>query len=191
MAKDVEIINKWVELRRSDIHGSGVFARRRIPEETQVFEYIGEKISKEESERRGIEQEERARKTGEGAVYIFELNDEYDLDGNVEGNVARFVNHSCENNCEACNEDDRIYIYTLEELPKGTELTFDYGYDLEHFMDHPCRCGAPGCVGYIVRKDLRRKLKKILRGREENARKRARKKKLARTARPSGDAATR
>ena len=174
-------INEWAELRSSGIHGTGVFARKKIPKETQIIEYLGELISKDESNRRGLEQEEKAKETGEGSVYIFELNDEYDIDGNIEGNDARFINHSCDNNCEACNEDDAIYIYSLSEIKKDEELTFDYGYDLEFFLDHPCRCGSDNCVGYIVRKDLRRKLKKLIKKKstkkKTSAKKSAKKKK--------------
>lgn len=129
-----------VEVHDSVIHGRGVFARRAIPEGTPLLEYIGEKISKSESLRRCEANNE----------YIFHLDDGFDLDGNVEWNPARFINHSCAPNCEAVSEDGRIFIKALRDIPAGEELTFNYGYDLIDHREHPCRCGTPQCVGFIV-----------------------------------------
>ena len=151
----------WV-LKRSGIHGQGVYAARAIPEGVPIIEYIGERISKDESTQRCLEWEAKARKKGAGLVYVFELNDEWDIDGNIENNPAKYINHSCDENCEAVNDDDRIWIYSIRDLPKGEELTFDYRYDLEHFKDHPCRCGSQNCCGYIVAKESRKKLKRLL-----------------------------
>ena len=149
-------------IKKSTIHGNGVFAARDIKEGERIIEYLGEKITKEESNRRGLEQEEKSKKTGEGAVYIFELDDEYDIDGNFDYNDARFINHACETNCEAENIDGHIWIVATCDIKKGEELLYNYGYALEHFFEHPCRCGKPNCVGYIVAVEDRVKLKKIL-----------------------------
>ena len=146
----------------SGIHNRGLFANKRIKENALVVEYIGEKISKKESERRGIERMEEARRDGGGLVYIFELNKRFDIDGNVPENDARLINHSCSPNCEARVIKGQIWIVALEDIEPGDELTYDYGYDLEHFLEHPCRCGSRKCVGYIVRADKRGKLKRIL-----------------------------
>lgn len=163
MAKKSEKANKWVYVKDSGIHGRGVFARRRIPKDTRIMEYFGERISKKESTRRGTEQMEKAaRDKTVGAVYIFDLNKKWDIDGNVPENIARFANHSCEENCEAYNEDDRIFYYASRQIEKGEEILIDYGYALEHFMDHPCCCGFENCVGYIVSKEDRKKLKRML-----------------------------
>ena len=157
---------KLYEIRESKIHGKGVFAARDIPQGIRIMEYVGEKISKDESNRRGLESEERAKKTGCGAVYIFELDDEFDLDGNRPDNDARYINHACRTNCEAVLEDGAIFFYSTRDIKKGEELLYNYGYALEHFLDHPCRCGFPECVGYIVAAEDRAKLRKILRGRK-------------------------
>lgn len=149
-------------IKKSTIHGNGVFAARDIKEGERIIEYLGEKITKEESNRRGLEQEEKSKKTGEGAVYIFELDDEYDIDGNFDYNDARFINHACETNCEAENIDGHIWIVATCDIKKGEEILYNYGYALEHFFEHPCRCGKPNCVGYIVAVEDRIKLKKIL-----------------------------
>lgn len=150
------------DIRESGIHNRGMFARERIKKNSLVVEYIGEKISKKESERRGIERMEEARRDGGGAVYIFELNKRFDIDGNVPENEARLINHSCSPNCEPRVINGQIWIVSLEVIETGDELTYDYGYDLEHFLEHPCRCGSKKCVGYIVRTDKRGKLKRIL-----------------------------
>ena len=98
-------------------------------------------------------------------MYIFELDDKYDIDGNFEYNDARFINHACRTNCEAVNEDGTIKFYATRDIKKGEELLYNYGYALEHFLDHPCRCGFPECVGYIVAEWDRLKLRKLLKGR--------------------------
>ena len=106
--------------------------------------------------------DEQGRKNGAGQVYIFELNTRYDLDGNFDYNDARLINHCCKPNCEAVDYRGQIWIVSTRKIKRGEELLFNYGYDIEFFMDHPCRCGADNCVGYIVRRDQWTKLKKIL-----------------------------
>jgi uncharacterized protein len=154
----------WI-VRGSSIHQRGVFARRSIPAEVPIMEYIGEKITKAESSRRGLALEAEAKKTGGAAVYIFTLNSRYDLDGAQADNHARLINHSCEPNCEAFDIKGRIWIYSTREIGKGEELTFNYGFGLETWEDHPCRCGSVGCVGYIVDQQYWPKLRQILKRR--------------------------
>lgn len=167
MAKKKDSENKWVYVKDSGIHGRGVFAKRDIPNEKRIMEYVGERISKDESSRRGTEQMKMAAKDkAVGAVYIFDLNEEWDIDGNVPENIARYSNHSCDENCEAYNIDDKIFYYTCQAIKKGEEILIDYGYALEHFADHPCKCGAPKCAGFIVAKCDRTKLKKMRNGKK-------------------------
>jgi len=128
----------------STIHGTGGFARTDVGPGTSLLEYVGERISKEESLQRC-----RA-----GNTRIFSLDDEWDLDGDVPWNPARWLNHSCEPNCEACLDDGQIWIVSLRPISAGEELTFNYGYDLEDLEDHPCRCGTANCVGYIVAEEF-------------------------------------
>ena len=134
----------------SPIHGIGGFARRDIEAGARVIEYVGEKITKAESLRCCELNNE----------YIFALDEEHDLDGNASSNPARFLNHSCQPNCEALREGSRIWILALRTILAGEEITFNYGYDLEDFREHPCRCGAQGCVGYIVAEDLAEHVRK-------------------------------
>jgi SET domain-containing protein len=128
----------------SKIHGRGLFARLALPGGTRILEYVGEQISKTESLRRCELQNE----------YIFSLSNQFDLDGNVEWNPARFLNHSCEPNCEALLEDERIWIVSIRDIAAGEELTFNYGYDLEDYRKYPCNCGAATCIGFMVAEEF-------------------------------------
>ncbi len=85
---------------------------------------------------------------------IFSLDENDDLDGNVARNAARFLNHSCAPNCEATLADGEIWIVARRDLTAGEELTFNYGYDLVDYREHPCRCGAKECVGFIVAEEF-------------------------------------
>lgn len=127
-------------LKESPIHGTGAFARQPLLKGARVIEYVGEKIDKRASLRR----------CEQGNACIFSLNDEQDLDGNVEWNPARFINHSCDPNCDAELAGWRIWITARRDIPAREEITFNYGYDLEDYKDYVCNCGAPNCVGYIV-----------------------------------------
>ncbi len=141
------------EVRRSAIHGSGVYATQFIPAETPIIEYVGERIDKKESERRALRRLAAAKKSGDAAVYIFTLSRRCDIDGDVPWNTARLINHSCDPNCEAWIVGRRIMIHALRDIQPGEELSFDYGFGVETYEDHPCRCGAPGCKGYIVSRE--------------------------------------
>ncbi|MEW6306202.1 MAG: SET domain-containing protein-lysine N-methyltransferase [Verrucomicrobiota bacterium] len=136
--------NEYLELRASAIHGTGAFAKKHIPAGTRIIEYVGRLIDKAES----------ARQCSLENAYIFSLNDQFDIDGNVEWNPARLINHSCHPNCEAIQEGDRIWVYALRDVRAGEEVSYNYGYDLESYRDNPCRCGAPDCVGYIVAEEF-------------------------------------
>jgi SET domain-containing protein len=130
--------------RHSAIHGTGGFASRNIPAGTRVIEYVGRRIDKKESLRQ-CELEN---------PYIFHLDDQHDLDGNVDWNPARLLNHSCAPNCEAGEYGGRIWIVALKDIAAGEEITFNYNYDLQDYREHPCRCGAAGCVGYILAEEF-------------------------------------
>lgn len=144
--------DEYITVKESSIHHKGVFAKKDIPKETKIIEYIGDKISKEESDRRADEQLLKAEKNpdSEGMVYIFELNDEYDIDGNVPENDAKYINHSCNPNCKIEGDDEHIWIVAKKDIKAGEELFYNYGYDMEDFEDHPCLCGSANCIGYIV-----------------------------------------
>lgn len=154
--------SKYCEVRGSEIHGRGVYATTFIPKETKIIEYVGELIDKTTSEKRGVSQHEHSRQTGDAAVYIFTLSRKYDIDGNVPWNTARLINHSCAPNCEAWIEGRKIFIHSLADINPGEELTFDYGFDVDCYEDHPCLCGKDGCIGYIVSRSQWKELEKRL-----------------------------
>ncbi|HCI92608.1 MAG TPA: SET domain-containing protein-lysine N-methyltransferase [Verrucomicrobiales bacterium] len=143
----------FCEVRGSEIHGRGVYAIKNIAKETEIIEYVGEPINKDTSEGRAWEQYALHEENGDAAVYIFTLDEQWDIDGNVPWNTARLINHSCDPNCEAWVIGRKIYIYSIRKIKKGEELSFDYGFDIESYEDHPCRCGSANCIGYIVTQD--------------------------------------
>ena len=132
--------NELMFIRISTVHGNGGFAAKDIPAGTHIIEYVGNRITKAESHNR----------CEANNAYIFTLDDQHDLDGDVEWNLARFINHSCMPNCEAEEDEGHIWIVALRDIAAGEELSFNYGYDLEDYREHPCRCGSPECVGYMV-----------------------------------------
>lgn len=133
-----------VVIRSSSIDGTGGFAARDIEAGSHIIEYVGEKINKAESLRR-CELDN---------PYIFALDEEWDLDGDVAWNPARFLNHSCAPNCEVQNIENHLWVIACRDIQAGEELTFNYGYDLVDYGEHPCRCGTSECVGYIVAEEF-------------------------------------
>ena len=152
------------ELRRSAIQGRGAFATRRIRPGARIIEYLGEHISRDEGDRRYDDEH-----MGRHHTFLFALDDGSVIDAAVRGNEARFINHSCDPNCQAIEEDGRIFIEAIRNIQPGTELTYDYAY--ERTDDHTdedealyvCRCGAKKCRGTIlapVEKKRKKKTKK-------------------------------
>lgn len=155
--------NSWMRVTASAIHGRGGYAARFIPGGTRIIEYTGERITKAEAVRREAARLRRLKRGGDGSVYIFNLNQRYDLDGRTRRNPARLINHSCTPNCQAETIHGRIWIVARRDIEAGEELTFDYGFPLKEWSLHPCRCGAPRCAGYIVNAWQRKRLRRILR----------------------------
>ncbi|MDR2513264.1 MAG: SET domain-containing protein-lysine N-methyltransferase [Puniceicoccales bacterium] len=147
-------------LRQSPVHGMGLFASRPIQAGARVIEYKGRRLSKAALSHCSVNRT-CGRHQG-GRVFLFELDGENVLDGGIPDNLARFINHSCDENCEAILQDGRVWIRARRDIPDGEELTFDYAYALEHFLDHPCRCGAPDCTGFIVARADRPRLRSWL-----------------------------
>ena len=146
---------------KSNIQGKGVFATRRIRPGQRIVEYTGEKISNDEADKRYDEEKMKRHHT-----FLFTLNDDYCIDGDVPSNKAALINHSCDPNCEAIIEDDQIWIYALKNIQPGVELAYDYKYErtgddikaLEKF--YVCHCGSPKCRGSIMAPPKRRRKKK-------------------------------
>lgn len=139
------------EVRRSTIHGNGVFASRHIDAGECIVEYLGERITSDESAIRA--------EKGGGPVnhtFFFSLADGNVIDGGSDGNDARYINHACEPNCEAYEEDGRVFIYALQDIEEGEELNYNYAliYEERHTPAvkklFECRCGAPSCTGTML-----------------------------------------
>jgi SET domain-containing protein len=143
--------SEWAAVKGSKIHGRGMFASKEIPRGTRIIEYTGERITKAEGWRRELKRQDRAARGQDACIYIFELNQKTDIDGSVLWNTARYINHSCKPNCESQITRGRVWIVALRKIKPGEELSYDYYYDYQHYEDHPCRCGAEDCAGYIVK----------------------------------------
>lgn len=157
--------SELIEVRRSDVHGLGVFAAKRIPKGTRIIEYVGEHVSHDEADRRYEEKD-----ANDSHTFLFIVDRKTVIDAGVDGNDARFFNHSCDPNCESTVEKRRVYIEAIRDIEPGTELTYDYQIQRED--DDPdnidevfaCRCGFTQCRGTMLwpteRKPKRKKAKK-------------------------------
>jgi len=160
------------ELRRSEIQGRGAFATRLIRRGQRIIEYTGERIGDDEADRRYDDE-----KMSRHHTFLFIVDDKVIVDAAVGGNDARFINHSCDPNCEAVIERKRIFIYALRTIRPGEELAYDYQYERtkDHTDDdeqfYACKCGAPNCRGTILAPEKPK--------RKRRARKGARKRKTA------------
>ncbi|TWG90416.1 hypothetical protein L599_003200000160 [Luteimonas sp. J16] len=147
-----------IEARKSPIHGNGVFAIAPIRKGERIVQYKGKLRTHEEVD------EEYGDEDEDGHTFLFTLNDEYVIDANIRGNVARWINHSCEPNCESeieedpkgRSEKDKVFIVALRDIRPGEELTYNYGI----VLDEPhtaklkklwaCRCGSKKCTGTML-----------------------------------------
>jgi SET domain-containing protein len=135
-----------VQVRRSGVHGKGVFALQDLAEGETLFEYVGEVISWDEAQDRHPHDPSDPNHT-----FYFHVNEDRVIDALHGGNSSRWINHSCNPNCEADEEHDRIYIKALRNIKAGEELNYDYGliidepYTPKLKAEYPCWCGSPHC----------------------------------------------
>ena len=145
-------------VKNSKVHGRGVFAARKIIAGTCIIEYQGERISWKEAVRRENEKPEDCFHT-----FFFSLDSGKIIDGGSEGNDARWINHACEPNCEAREEDGQVFIYALRDITRGEELNYNYGLTLDERHTpalkraYACRCGATSCRGTLLAKKRKKK----------------------------------
>ena len=145
---------KLYKVKKSNIDNRGLYANRDIKEGTKIIEYKGKIVSKKKVE-------EDSKFDNDKAIYLFNLNKKYDLDGDFKFNTARLINHSCNPNCEVAGTGLKVWVYAIRDIKKGEELSYDYGFGYdEYYKDFPCRCGSKNCVGYIVREGSRWRIKK-------------------------------
>ena len=141
------------KVRRSKIDNFGLYATKNIKKGTKVIEYKGKVITKSEAEK--IPKYDNGK-----AIYLFNLNQKYDLDGDYKFNTARLINHSCEPNCEVTGSGLKIWVFAIKDIQKGEEFSYDYGFSFDKdFRNFPCRCNSKKCCGYIVREGSRWRIK--------------------------------
>lgn len=153
-----------IQVRRSAIHGNGVFAATDIPSDTRLIEYKGRLMT----HRQADNMYDGSAKTGH--TFLFTLNGKYILDANVDGNNARWINHGCDPSCTAVLEEDeggsrrkdRVFIESKRAIKAGEELTYNYGIVLEERQTPrlkaiwACRCGSPKCTGTMLQPKRKR-----------------------------------
>ena len=139
------------ETRRSTIHGLGVFALRRIRKGTRVIEYVGERVSHAEADRRYSRVHENSPHT-----MLFSVDGGLVIDATRRGSAARWINHCCQPNCEIEEQDSRIFIEARRDIRLGEELTYDYNLQIgephtkTEKRAHACFCGARRCRGTML-----------------------------------------
>lgn len=146
-----EASGRRIQTRRSGVHGKGVFAVQDIPAGERIIEYVGEIISWDEAQRRHPHDPAQPNHT-----FYFHVDDDRVIDALYGGNSSRWINHSCAPNCEADEEDGRIFIKSLRPIKAGEELNYDYGLvideplTLELKLEYPCWCGSAECRGTLL-----------------------------------------
>jgi uncharacterized protein len=154
-------VNDSIIVRNSKVHGNGVFATRKIPADGFIIEYGGKRITQKEADRRKASDPDNPFHT-----FFFSLDSGKLIDGDDEGTDARWINHSCDPNCEAREEKGRILIHALRDIKRGEELNYDYGLILEERYtkkvkkDYACLCGAENCRKTLLAPKEKKKKKK-------------------------------
>ncbi|MEO8123329.1 MAG: SET domain-containing protein-lysine N-methyltransferase [Burkholderiales bacterium] len=140
-----------IQVRRSGVHGKGVFAVAPIAKGARVIEYLGEIITWREALRRHPHDP-----TDPNHTFYFHIDDKHVIDASVSGNAARWINHACTPNCEADEVDGRVFVNALTDIAPGEELFYDYGlviderYTKKLKKQFECRCGSPHCRGTML-----------------------------------------
>ncbi|MEQ5840399.1 SET domain-containing protein-lysine N-methyltransferase [Paraburkholderia acidicola] len=143
--------SRRIAVRRSGVHGKGVFATGAIATGERVIEYKGERISWKEALRRHPHNPAEPNHT-----FYFALDSGDVIDGKVDGNNARWINHSCGPNCEAEEIDGQVFIHALRDIEVDEELFYDYGLVIDSRQtkklkrEYECRCGSRKCRGTML-----------------------------------------
>jgi|SRR5215831_4837759 len=150
-----------LDIYDSPIHGRGVRALMPIKKGSRVVEYLGERVSHMEADRRYDEKGD-----DDGHTFLFIVSNRTVIDAGVDGNEARFINHSCAPNCETVIDRGRVFIEAIRDIAPGEELGYDYQLtwestdDPQELENYACHCGAPNCRGTMLDKvaaDVRRR----------------------------------
>ena len=139
--------------KRSKIDNRGLYAADDIKKGTKIIQYKGKIISVKESET-------NPKYDNDKAIYLFNINKKFDLDGDFKFNIARLINHSCDPNCEVDGVGYKLWIYAIKDIKKNDELTYDYGFSFDKdYKNYRCNCRSKKCCGYIVRSESRWRIK--------------------------------
>ncbi len=145
------VTSPLVEVRNSPIHGRGVYAKHRIVKGGRIIEYLGDRVSHAEADRRY-----ELKADDDGHTFLFIVDNRTVIDAGVGGNAARYINHGCDPNCETVTENRRIFIEAIRTIKPGEELCYDYQLvwestdDPEDLKLYTCRCGAKNCRGTML-----------------------------------------
>jgi SET domain-containing protein len=138
---------RLIEVRASGVHGHGVYAAKKISRGARIIEYTGERVSWENA----LADPENPH------TFLFGLENGKDvIDGEINGNEARWINHSCVPNCEARERKGRVFIYAIRNLKPGQELFYDYALEVDEprtealEKEYACHCGSPQCRGTML-----------------------------------------
>jgi uncharacterized protein len=140
-----------IQVRRSGVHGKGVFALAPLSRHEVIIEYKGEVITWKEALRRHPHDPQDPNHT-----FFFHIDDKHVIDANVGGNASRWINHACRPNCEADEVEGRVFVKALRAIRPGEELFYDYGlvFDARQTKkvkkQFECRCGTRGCRGTML-----------------------------------------
>ncbi len=147
-------MKKLYKIKKSNIDNRGLYAATNIKKGIKIIEYKGKIITVKETET-------NPKFDNDKAIYLFNLNKKYDLDGDFKYNTARLINHSCDPNCEVDGVGLKLWIYSIKDIKNNEELTYDYGFSFDKdYKDFPCKCGSKKCVGFIVNSQSRWRIKK-------------------------------
>lgn len=147
----IPLTQPWFEIRRSAIQGRGAFAVRTIPKGTRVVEYTGERITHAQADKRYDDEA-----MGRHHTFLFIATQRTVVDARLEGSEAKYINHSCDPNCEAVIDRGRIFIEAVKTIRAGQELSYDYSYGRDGTETpaderrYACRCGTRKCRGSIL-----------------------------------------
>ncbi|MCL2310375.1 MAG: SET domain-containing protein-lysine N-methyltransferase [Proteobacteria bacterium] len=161
-AKRGEKTSPLYRVKTSRIHGRGVFAARDIPKGASIIEYKGGRMTWDEALELPPSDPDNPTHT-----FFFELSDGKVIDGGSGGNAARWINHSCDPNCESYeDENDRVWIQAIRDIAKDEELSYDYKLSVDgklkkkELKDYACHCGSEKCRGYLIKLKKKKKDKK-------------------------------
>jgi SET domain-containing protein len=146
MPSPIRKAQRLLKVGSSRVHGRGVYAKLFIPKGTRIIEYTGQRVSWEAA----------AVDEAGPHTFIFGLGSGEVIDPAIGGNEARWINHCCDPNCEAIEEDDRVFIYAMRDIEPGEELSYDYALEIDEPItakakkEYECSCGSSSCRGTML-----------------------------------------